>query len=73
MADAMAESIENDDEIRMSIYSVYFLLQGLYRSNHGDLARKIMSNSESLLGVRSWGYLMYGLGATATTEHGTVN
>lgn len=68
MADAMAESIENDDEIRMSIYSVYFLLQGLYRSNHGDLARKIMSNSESLLGVRSWGYLMYGLGATATTE-----
>lgn len=68
MADAMVRSIEDDEEIRMSIYSSYFLLQGLYRSNHGDLARKIMSNSESTLGVRSWGYLMYGLGATTTTE-----
>lgn len=68
MADAMVRSIEDDEEIRMSIYSSYFLLQGLYGSNHGDLARKIMSNSESTLGVRSWGYLMYGLGATTTTE-----
>lgn len=68
MADAMVASIENDNEIRMSIYGVYFLLQGLYRSNHGDLARKIMSNPEDILGVRSWGYLMYGLGATTTTE-----
>ena len=68
MADVMVQSIEDDEEIRMSIYSSYFLLQGLYRSNHGDLARKIMSNSESTLGVRSWGCLIYGLGATTTTE-----
>ena len=61
------QSIEDDEEIRMSIYSSYFLLQGLYRSNHGDLAKKIMSNSESTLGA-SWGCLIYGLGATTTTE-----
>lgn len=68
MADKIYASIEDDEEIKMSVYSAYFLLQGLYRSNHGDLARKIMSNPEKLLGVRSWGYMMYGLGATVTTE-----
>lgn len=68
MADAMVGTIESDEELQMSIYSAYFLLQGLYQSNHGDLARKIMSNSEKIEGVRSWGYLLYGLGATATTE-----
>lgn len=68
MADRMCASIEADEEIKMSVYGAYFLLQGLYQSNHGNLARKIMSNSEDILGVRSWGYMMYGLGATTTTE-----
>lgn len=68
MADTMVASIDEDKEIKMSIYSVFFLLKGLYESNHGDLARKIMSNKEDILGVRSWGYLMYGLGATSATE-----
>ncbi|MDO4473069.1 MAG: family 78 glycoside hydrolase catalytic domain [Eubacteriales bacterium] len=68
MADAMYASIESDGEVKMSVYGTYFLLQGLYRTNHGELARQIMSNSEDVKGVKSWGYMMYGLGATTTSE-----
>ncbi|MDY5986047.1 MAG: family 78 glycoside hydrolase catalytic domain [Lachnoclostridium sp.] len=68
MADRMAGVIEQDQEVKMSVYGTYFLLQGLYQSNHGDLARKIMSNPDDILGVKSWAYMMYGLGATVTSE-----
>ncbi|MBM6948824.1 family 78 glycoside hydrolase catalytic domain [Mordavella massiliensis] len=68
MADRMAEAIEDDGQVKMSVYGSYFLLKGLYESNHGDLARKIMSNPDSELGTRSWAYMMYGQGATITTE-----
>lgn len=68
MSDKLAMAIEQDEEVKMSVYGTYFLLQGLYRSNHGDLARKIMSNPEEIKGVRSWAYMLYGLGATVTTE-----
>lgn len=68
MADRMCEAIDKDGEVRMSVYGTYFLLKGLYRGNHGDLARKIMSNPDSELGTRSWAYMMYGQKATITTE-----
>mgnify|MGYP002987395254 CR=1 FL=1 len=68
MADQMCNAIENDGELKVSLYSSYFLLQGLYNSNHGNLARKIMSNPDAELGVNSWSYMMYGQGATITTE-----
>lgn len=68
MADRMCTAIEEDGEVKMSVYGTYFLLKGLYRGNHGDLARKIMSNPDSELGTRSWAYMMYGQKATITTE-----
>ena len=68
MADQMVAAIEGDGELQVSIYGVYFLLQGLYESNHGDLARKIMSNPETMPGVRGWAYLLYRLGVTVTPE-----
>ena len=68
MADRMCDSIESDGELRMSLYGSFFLLQGLYNAGHGDLARKIMSNPDSQLGVKSWAYMMYGQKATITTE-----
>lgn len=68
MADQMCAAIEADGELKMSVYGTYFLLQGLYESNHGTLARKIMSNPNDELGVRSWAYMMYGQKATITTE-----
>lgn len=68
MADAMASSIESDEAIEMSVYGSYFLLQGLYESNHGTIARKLMSNPEETEGVKSWAYMMNGLGATISAE-----
>lgn len=68
MSDRMASAIESDGELKMSVYGSYFLLQGLYNSNHGTLARKIMSNPDDEMGVRSWAYMMYGLEATITSE-----
>lgn len=68
MSDRIASSIEEDGELKMSVYGAYFLLQGLYESNHGELARKMMSNPDSALGIRSWAYMIYELGATIATE-----
>ncbi|MCI9487255.1 MAG: family 78 glycoside hydrolase catalytic domain [Lachnospiraceae bacterium] len=68
MADAMAASIERDGQVTMSVYGTFFLLQGLYESNNGTLARQIMSNPNVNEGVRSWAYMMYELDATVTTE-----
>lgn len=68
MADAMVETVALDRETKMSVYGTYFLLQGLYESNHGEVARKIMSNPDDVLGVKSWSYMMNGLGATIATE-----
>lgn len=68
MADAMAASIERDGQVQMSVYGTFFLLQGLYESNNGTLARKVMSNPNVNEGVRSWAYMMYEMDATITTE-----
>ena len=68
MSDAMAASIESDEAMEMSVYGSYFLLQGLYESDHGTLARKVMSNPENIEGVKSWTYMMNGLGATISSE-----
>lgn len=68
MSNKMAAAIEEDGELKMSVYGSYFLLQGLYDSDHGMLARKIMSNPDDEMGVRSWAYMMYGLDATITSE-----
>ncbi len=68
MSDKMASAIEAGGELKMSVYGSYFLLQGLYNSNHGTLARKIMSNPDDEMGVRSWAYMMYSLESTITAE-----
>ncbi len=68
MADRMAGSIEEDGFVEMSVYGSFFLLQGLYESNNGDLARQVMSNPNVNEGVKSWAYMMYELNATITTE-----
>ena len=68
MADRMADSIEAEGQVQMSVYGTFFLLQGLYESNNGLLARKILSNPNVNEGVKSWAYMMYELDATMTTE-----
>lgn len=68
MAVKMADSLKNEGINKMSVYGTFFLLQGLYNSNQGVLARQIMSNPSDYTGSRTWANMMYNSGATLTTE-----
>ena len=68
MAVKMADSLKNEGINKMSVYGTFFLLQGLYNSNQGVLARQIMSNPSDYTGSRTWANMMYNTGATLTTE-----
>lgn len=68
MAVKMADSLKNEGINKMSMYGTFFLLQGLYNSNQGVLARQIMSNPSDYTGSRTWANMMYNTGATLTTE-----
>lgn len=68
MADSMAEFLDRQGEIRMSVYGAYFLLEGLYRSGHGNIANRFMLSPDTSEGSRTWAYMLDGLGATVTTE-----
>ncbi len=68
MADRMAKVIEADGGFRMSVYSAFFLLDGLYRTGHGDIANRLMLDGDTAPGARTWAYMLRGLGATITTE-----
>ena len=74
MADAMAKALERDGQIRMSVYGAFFLLEGLYRAGHGAIANRLLLDTDASEGARTWAYMLYGLGATVTTEAwNTVN
>lgn len=74
MADAMAEALARDGKISMSVYGAFFLLEGLYRTGHGDIANRLLLDTDATEGARTWAYMLYGLGATVTTEAwNTVN
>ncbi|MCI8292663.1 MAG: family 78 glycoside hydrolase catalytic domain [Hespellia sp.] len=68
MADKLADSIRQDGLNQMSVYATYFMIQGLYRSNQGTLARQIMSDPSIYDGGHTWANMMYRVGATVTTE-----
>jgi hypothetical protein len=68
MADAMAKALDGDGKIRMSVYGAFFLLEGLYRTGHGEIANRLMLDTDASEGARTWAYMLYGLGATVTTE-----
>lgn len=74
MADTMARALERDGKISMSVYGAFFLLEGLYRTGHGDIANRLLLDTDATEGARTWAYMLYGLGATVTTEAwNTVN
>lgn len=74
MADAMAEALARDGKISMSVYGAFFLLEGLYRTGHGAIANRLLLDTDATEGARTWAYMLYGLGATVTTEAwNTVN
>lgn len=68
MADHMAQTIEADGKICMSVYGAFFLLEGLYRTGHGTIANRLMLDTDASEGARTWAYMLHGLGATVTTE-----
>ena len=68
MANAMAKALEQDGKIRMSVYGAFFLLEGLYRTGHGDVANRLMLDTDASEGARTWAYMLYTLGATVTSE-----
>ncbi len=68
MAEKMSRSIQSDGMIRMSVYGSYFLLEGLYQSGNGTLARQFMTNPDTTHTDISWAYMMEKMGATMTAE-----
>lgn len=68
MADTMANALNKDGKIRMSVYGAFFLLEGLYRTGHGDIANRLLLDIDTAEGARTWAYMLYTLGATVTTE-----
>lgn len=68
MADRMADFLDAQGVIRMSVYGAYFLLEGLYASGHGEIANRLMLSEDVSEGARTWAYMIRTLGATVTTE-----
>ena len=91
MADRVAEglwsrSLVTDPDgrtrgtIRMSVYGTYFLLMGLYKTGHGDMANALLLDEHDAAGERTYAYMLHRsvgedaspfgapVGATLTTE-----
>ncbi len=68
MADRLAARIAADGALRTSVYAAFFLLDGLYRTGHGDVANRLLLSEDASEGARTWAYMLYTLGATVTTE-----
>ncbi|PJM74074.1 hypothetical protein CS006_02715 [Bifidobacterium primatium] len=68
MADAVAETIEKEGrQSSGSIYSAYFLYEGLVRSGHTDLAIRLLARTDSS-DKRTYAAVLNKLGATIAPE-----
>ncbi len=68
MADRMAAFLDAQGEIRMSVFGVFFLFDGLYSSGHGDVANRLLLSENCEEGARTFAYMLRTLDATLTTE-----
>ncbi len=70
MADRMCEFVYNKckDEFKGSVYVTYFILEGLYRGNHGEMAEEIMTNPKTGTDVKTFAALLDSLNCTITPE-----
>ncbi|WP_214463663.1 family 78 glycoside hydrolase catalytic domain [Levilactobacillus brevis] len=68
MADRLAAFVENDGKFIGSIYFIYFMLKGLFDSGHADKAIKLLTNSESTKGTRTFAAILDQLKATIAPE-----
>lgn len=67
MKQDMIESLKEDNEIKTSVFSAYFLLQGLYDSDAGDYATELLL-SDNAEDTHTWNYMLEKNHATITTE-----
>ena len=67
MADKMAASIERAGTMQCSVYGAFFLLEGLYRTGHGDIANALMLNVNPE-DTHTWAYMLSSLEATLSAE-----
>ncbi len=67
MRDAMAASIEKTGRIQASVYGAYFLLEGLYRSGHGEVANKLLL-ADDPEDTHTWAYMLSQLDVTLAAE-----
>ena len=67
MRDAMAASIAGTGRIQGSVYGAFFLLEGLYKSGHGDVADRLLL-SEDPSDTHTWAYMLSRLGVTLSAE-----
>lgn len=68
MSRRMAEFLRSTERIRMSVYGAFFLLSGLYRSGHGNLANELLLSEDISEGAHTWAAMIRSVGATVTTE-----
>ncbi len=68
MQQQMAGFLEQQGEIRMSVYGAHFLLEGLYAAGAGKFANELLLNDDVSPGARTWAYMLDKSNATITTE-----
>lgn len=68
MSKQMAAFIDSQGKIKMSVYGAFFLLDGLYSSNNGHIANRLLLDKDTSDGARTWAYMLNRMKATITTE-----
>lgn len=68
MAHQMAAFLAAQGAIKMSVFGAFFLLEGLYATDHAEVATPLLCHTDTTEGARSWAYMLDVLGATVTTE-----
>lgn len=68
MAARLADKIRRDGKIKTSVYGAFFVLEGLYNADAGDIAADLLTDPDDSFGARTWAYMLSGAGATITTE-----
>lgn len=68
MISSMVDHITLNNEVKCSVYGLFFLLDGLYKSGNGDKANAMLLNDAVTENSKTYSYMMNILNATLTTE-----
>ncbi|MBO5897429.1 MAG: family 78 glycoside hydrolase catalytic domain [Clostridia bacterium] len=68
MKDTMCRTLIGLDDIKMSIYGSFFLLDGLYRAGHGAYATALLANDDCTPGAHTFAAALANHGITIAPE-----